>query len=149
MATVSNLHWVDYVVIVGYFALVIAVGIISSIKVFIIFISMLMLNFQRFSSPSYHIFVISITPNHFEAEKLYNKKCKSNLAKTEPIDIQCIWCLVQDSLSGVWCLSTFVMIFIHMILPSNSHLSHGPEQKRLSCRILPSIKEDALDPGNF
>ena len=33
MATVSNLHWVDYVVIVGYFALVIAVGIISSIKV--------------------------------------------------------------------------------------------------------------------
>ena len=37
MATGSNLHWVDYVVIVGYFALVIAVGIISSIKVFIIF----------------------------------------------------------------------------------------------------------------
>ena len=48
MATGSNLHWVDYVVIVGYFALVIAVGIISSIKVFIIFIVMLILNFQRF-----------------------------------------------------------------------------------------------------
>ena len=39
MATVSNLHWVDYVVIVGYFALVIAVGIISSIKVVVIIIS--------------------------------------------------------------------------------------------------------------
>ena len=33
MSSGSNLHWVDYVVIVGYFALVIAVGIISSIKV--------------------------------------------------------------------------------------------------------------------
>ena len=33
MTSGSNLHWVDYVVIVGYFAVVIAVGIISSIKV--------------------------------------------------------------------------------------------------------------------
>ena len=48
MATGSNLHWVDYVVIVGYFALVIAVGIISSIKVFIIFIVMLILIFSDF-----------------------------------------------------------------------------------------------------
>ena len=38
MATESNLHWVDYVVIVGYFALVIAVGIISSMKVVLGFI---------------------------------------------------------------------------------------------------------------
>ena len=39
MSSGSNLHWVDYVVIVGYFALVIAVGIISSIKVVVIIIS--------------------------------------------------------------------------------------------------------------
>ena len=39
MASGSNLHWVDYVVIVGYFALVIAVGIISSMKVFISFMT--------------------------------------------------------------------------------------------------------------
>ena len=38
MSSGSNLHWVDYVVIVGYFALVIAVGIISSIKVVVIII---------------------------------------------------------------------------------------------------------------
>ena len=37
MATESNLHWVDYVVIVGYFALVITVGIISSMKVVVSF----------------------------------------------------------------------------------------------------------------
>ena len=34
MSTSSNLHWVDYAVIIGYFAVVIAVGIFSSIKVF-------------------------------------------------------------------------------------------------------------------
>ena len=37
MSTSSNLHWVDYAVIIGYFAVVIAVGIFSSIKVFITF----------------------------------------------------------------------------------------------------------------
>ena len=35
MSTSSNLHWVDYAVIIGYFAVVIAVGIFSSIKVFV------------------------------------------------------------------------------------------------------------------
>ena len=38
MSTSSNLHWVDYAVIIGYFAVVIAVGIFSSIKVFVPFI---------------------------------------------------------------------------------------------------------------
>ena len=57
MATGSNLHWVDYVVIVGYFALVIAVGIISSIKVFIIFIVMLILIFSDFQH--HHITYLS------------------------------------------------------------------------------------------
>ena len=57
MAAGSTLHWVDYVVIIGYFALVIAVGIISSLKVLFI------LNFQRFSASPYYIFVnIFITP---------------------------------------------------------------------------------------
>ena len=37
MSTSSNLHWVDYAVIIGYFAVVIAVGIFSSIKVSITF----------------------------------------------------------------------------------------------------------------
>ena len=38
MSTSSNLHWVDYAVIIGYFAVVIAVGIFSSIKVFVPFV---------------------------------------------------------------------------------------------------------------
>ena len=128
MATVSNLHWVDYVVIVGYFALVIAVGIISSIKVFIIFIVMLILNFQRFSTPSYHIFVISITPNHFEAEKLYNKKCKSNLATKQSQAIfsvfgvwyrivYLVFCVCQLLL---WCLSTWSFPVIPIFLMDQS-----------------------------